>query len=90
MTSTLEQLKQDVAARRKQVADSARVQRQIDQERSLADLHANIQHILTQTHLDPNWLRNAPPLQTRTALYNAGIRIYVRQNHITRITISPD
>jgi len=57
---------------------------------SAADLRANIQHILAQTHLDPNWLRNAPPLQTRTALYNAGIRIYVLQNHITRITISPD
>ena len=46
MTSTLEQLKQDVAARRKQVADSARVQRQIDQERSLAEFRAKIESVL--------------------------------------------
>ena len=46
MTSTLEQLKQGVAARRKQVADSARVQRQIDQERSLAEFRAKIEGVL--------------------------------------------
>ena len=54
------------------------------------DLRAAVADLLERVAATPDWLRTAPTPEIRAALLRSGIRIYVENRQITRITLSPD
>ena len=54
------------------------------------DLRTAVADLLERVAAAPDWLRTAPTPEIRAALLRSGIRIYVEERQIIRITLSPD
>ena len=79
-------LLEDLQAATRQLTD---VGDQLAVQPTPEDHRAALEDLLATLATDPGWLRTGPVDQVRAALLRTGLRLYVENGHLVRITITP-